>query len=174
VPLTLHRTFGGASPESLLPLNAMPGLAMAGITIRFFSAVEPFTHMIMTGVFARHPELRVVDAEVNCGWIPFWRETMDTLWEKERAWAEFPFEGKPSQYLGKNVFVTILDDFTGFAAMRTDPQMQDTCMYSTDYPHSVSLWPNSRKFIAELTQGYDAAAKHKVLAGNAARIFGLG
>jgi predicted TIM-barrel fold metal-dependent hydrolase len=47
-------------------------------------------------------------------------------------------------------------------------------MYSTDYPHSVSLWPNSRKFIAELTQGYDAAAKHKVLAGNAARIFGLG
>ena len=46
-------------------------------------------------------------------------------------------------------------------------------MYSTDYPHSVSLWPNSHKLIPELTRGMDEAAKAKVLAGNAVRVFGL-
>ena len=46
-------------------------------------------------------------------------------------------------------------------------------MYSTDYPHSVTLWPNSRRYIAELTQGLAAESKAKVLAGNAARVYGF-
>ena len=29
------------------------------------------------GVFDRHPTLRVVAAEVNCGWLPFWAQTME-------------------------------------------------------------------------------------------------
>lgn len=172
-PLTMHRTFGGISGQNLFPVNERPGVAIAGIAIRFFSAIEPFTYMAMTGVFARHPKLRIVDAEVNCGWIPAWRETMDANWHKQLAWAKFPFEGKPSQYLGKNLFVTTLDDRGGFKAMKDDAQMQDMVMWSTDYPHSVSLWPNSKKYIAELTAGYDSEAKQKVLAGNAARVFGL-
>ena len=44
-------------------------------------------------------------------------------------------------------------------------------MYSTDYPHSVTLWPNSDKLIPELTAGMDADSRQKVLAGNADRVF---
>jgi predicted TIM-barrel fold metal-dependent hydrolase len=173
VPLVMHRTHGGQSESALFSRTAMPGFAVAGIAIRFFSAIEPFTLMIMTGVFQRHPRLKIVDAEVNCGWVPFWRETMDGLWARQRVWENFPFEGKPSDFLGRNVFVTTLDDRVGFETMRTDKQMADMTMYSSDYPHSVSLWPNSSKYIAELTKGYDAATKAKVLAGNAARVFNL-
>jgi predicted TIM-barrel fold metal-dependent hydrolase len=173
VPLAMHRTFGGISGENLFPLKAMPGLAVAGIAIRFFSAVEPFTHMIMTGAFQRFPKLKIVDAEVNCGWVPFWKETMDHLWEQQRGWANFAFDGKPSDALGRNVFVSVLDDYVGFEAMRKDPAITEMAMYSTDYPHSVSLWPNSRRLIPELTKGMDETAKAKVLAGNAVRVFGL-
>ena len=44
-------------------------------------------------------------------------------------------------------------------------------MYSTDYPHSVTLWPNSERHIAELTAGMDDASKEKVLAGTAERLY---
>lgn len=173
VPLCMHRTFGDYHPEPPFSMNVMPGLAVAGIAIRFFAAVEPFTQMIMTGVFKRHPRLKIVDAEVNCGWVPFWKETMDHLWELQREWAKFPFDGKPSDTLGRNVFVTVLDDYVGFEAMRKDPALVEMSMYSTDYPHSVSLWPNSRKLIPELTRGFDETSRAKVLSGNAVRVFNL-
>ena len=46
-------------------------------------------------------------------------------------------------------------------------------MWSSDYPHSTTLWPKSREYISELTEGMDAETKHKVLAGNAMRAFAL-
>jgi predicted TIM-barrel fold metal-dependent hydrolase len=51
--------------------------------------------------------------------------------------------------------------------------MVDGCMYSTDYPHSVTLWPRSREHIATLTANLSGEAAAKVLAGNAARVFGV-
>jgi len=46
-------------------------------------------------------------------------------------------------------------------------------MYSTDYPHSVTLWPNSAKLVEELTAGFDESSRRKVLAGNAASLYHL-
>jgi predicted TIM-barrel fold metal-dependent hydrolase len=53
------------------------------------------------------------------------------------------------------------------------PRLADTCMFSTDYPHSVTLWPRSREYIARLTEGLSEADKEKVLGGNAARVYGV-
>jgi predicted TIM-barrel fold metal-dependent hydrolase len=71
------------------------------------------------------------------------------------------------------VFVTALDDWVGFAALRDDPGLADAVMYSIDYPHSVSLWPESRTYVERLTAGMDPAAREKVLAGTAARVYHL-
>ena len=49
----------------------------------------------------------------------------------------------------------------------------DAVMYSTDYPHSVSLWPHSASSVAQLTDGMDDEARQKVLAGNAVRVYRL-
>jgi hypothetical protein len=46
-------------------------------------------------------------------------------------------------------------------------------MFSIDYPHSVTLWPNSAQHIEKLTEGFDPVSKHKVLAGNAAAVYGF-
>ena len=53
------------------------------------------------------------------------------------------------------------------------PWLVDVAMYSTDYPHSVTLWPNSREHIARLTAPLSDEAAHMVLAGNAERVFGV-
>lgn len=173
-PLCLHRTSGGNDPSGMGDFKFdVPGINVAGTVVRFFSGVQPLTYMIFSGVFERHPKLVVMDAEVNFGWVTFWKQTMDDCYEKQKGWARFPFTRKPSEALGTNVFVTVLDDKIGFDLIPLDPQLADVALFSTDYPHSFCLWPDTPKYIADVTKGVDPVSKQKILAGNAARIFGL-
>ena len=126
-----------------------------------------------TGVFERHPNLKFVAGEVNFGWVPFWKQTMDQLFHQQKSWSRVPLKNLPSAALGKNVFVTVLDDKVGFDSIQFDAQMADVALFSIDYPHSVCLWPNSADYIARSTVNVDAVSKAKVLAGNAVRIFNL-
>ncbi len=174
VPVTIHRStvskheLMGASYDS-----TVPGLGVAGVVQRFFSGIGPITNMIFTGVFDRFPDLKFVDAEVNCAWLPALAQQMDQEYERQRHWSNLPFANEPSTYLGKNVFVTILDDFVGCELAKTDPILAATTMFSTDYPHSTTLWPRSQEFIAKMTDGMAAETKHAILAGNAMRAYSL-
>jgi len=47
-------------------------------------------------------------------------------------------------------------------------------MWSSDYPHPVSSWPNSRPIIERLFADASGADRELVLAGNAARVWNLG
>ena len=44
---------------------------------------------------------------------------------------------------------------------------------SSDYPHSVCLWPNTRQHAEKLTAGLSEQDRTKVLSGTAARLYGL-
>ncbi len=171
--LSFHRNHGGRAPahESFDP--TIPGLNVGGIVARFFSAIQPLTYMIYAGVFQRFPDLRIVAGEVNCGWLAFWRQTLDQNWEQQGHWSNLPFEGPPSRWVGSNVAVTALDDWVGFHDIAEDPTLADAVMYSTDYPHSVSLWPQSKELVGRLTEGWSEEPRHKVLAANAARFYQL-
>ena len=69
--------------------------------------------------------------------------------------------------------MSVLDDFVGFEDGQHDELVAAACLFSTDYPHSTTLYPRSRTYIAELTDGMDDARKHAILAGNAMRVFNL-
>jgi predicted TIM-barrel fold metal-dependent hydrolase len=131
--------------------------------------------MVFGGVFARHPELRLVAAEVNFGWLPFWAQTMEQNFDVRSAMGDASLETdrRPTDHLGTNLFVTVLDDHVGFQMIEHHPWLADAAMFSSDYPHSVTLWPDSRKHAEELTAGLPPDAAAKVLAGNAARLYGV-
>lgn len=178
VAATLHRTMGGSAPAVRSEMGAAvttdaPGLNISGIVERFFSGITPLTRMIFTGLFQRHPNLRFVDAEVNGGWVPFWVQMMEQEYERQRHWANPPIQQNPSTFIGRNVFVTALDDFVGFDLAKRDEVLGRSLMWSSDYPHSSTLWPKSQEYITKLTEGMDPALKHDVIAGNAIRAFAL-
>jgi predicted TIM-barrel fold metal-dependent hydrolase len=79
----------------------------------------------------------------------------------------------PSSYLGKNVFVTVLDDYVGYRIPQYDTMLASAAMFSSDYPHSTTLWPRSKQSIAELTAGMDEQTKQQIVAGNAIRAYAL-
>jgi predicted TIM-barrel fold metal-dependent hydrolase len=173
--LNLHRTFGGKPDKSDWDELADQKVSVGGIVFRYFSSVRPLTYMIFAGIFDRHPGLKIVAAEVDCGWVPFWGQTMDHHWQTQKSWFPQKLEHKPTDFLGVNCFVTTIDDYVGYDLMRTGryPYLTKMTMFSTDYPHSATIWPNSRKVAEELTQGMSAADKAAVLETNARTLFHL-
>ena len=175
VPVTIHRTMGGVAPvgTDIPSPSAAAGLNVAGIVERFFTGVMPFSRLVFTGLFERFPLLKFVDAEVNVGWLPFWMQMMEQEFGLQRHWANPPLDTSPAEFVGKNLFVTVLDDYVGFDMAKVDDKVAKASMYSTDYPHSTTLFPKSREHIAKLTAGLDADKKHAILAGNAIRVYNL-
>jgi predicted TIM-barrel fold metal-dependent hydrolase len=61
----------------------------------------------------------------------------------------------------------------GFEHAKRDPQVAAAARFSTDYPHSTTLFPKTQQYIEDLTRGLDEDRKRAILAGNAVRVFNL-
>jgi predicted TIM-barrel fold metal-dependent hydrolase len=49
----------------------------------------------------------------------------------------------------------------------------ETMMWSSDFPHHINDWPNSRYIIEEMAHGIDEAKKRKIFCENAGRLYGF-
>jgi predicted TIM-barrel fold metal-dependent hydrolase len=173
---SVHLRFGGTRPpDPPLPDGLKKNwLGSVNIVMGYFSAIQPLTEMIYTGLFERFPTLKFVHAEVDWGWVPFWTEIMDQVVRQHSYWVDWPMQRKPSEYFGRNVFVTGLDDVEGFRQARNGYDLiKRGAMFSIDYPHEISLFGSTQQVLSELTQGLDDSVKHALLAGNAMRVYNL-
>jgi predicted TIM-barrel fold metal-dependent hydrolase len=173
---SVHLRFGATRPpDPPLPDGIKRNwLTTANTVTGYFSAIQPLTEMIYTGLFDRFPTLKFVHAEVDWGWLGFWTEIMDQVVRQHGYWVDWPMQRKPSEYVGTNVFVAGLDDVEGFRQARQGSAVvARAAMFSIDYPHEITLFGRTQQVLAELTQGLDEGVKHALLAGNAMRVYGL-
>jgi predicted TIM-barrel fold metal-dependent hydrolase len=132
---------------------------------------EAFGMWIMGGVLERHPRLKVVFVEPGVAWVGWWLETVDDM--VKRQGYKFPaITQKPSEYFRRNILLTFIDESLGLHRMR-DVIGVENMMWSTDFPHPVTSWPNSKKIIAEQFEGIPADERELMLSGNAVRVWNL-
>jgi predicted TIM-barrel fold metal-dependent hydrolase len=126
---------------------------------------------IMGGVLERFPHLKVVFVEPGLGWVPWWLETVDDM--VTRQGYKFPdITMLPSEYFHRNVFVTFIDEHYGLERAR-DLLGTRNIMWSTDFPHPVTCWPNSVQTVADLFCELPADEREMIVSGNAARVWGI-
>ena len=65
-------------------------IGSVNIVTGYFSAIQPLTELIYTGLFERFPTLKFVHAEVDWGWMPFWAEIMDQVVRQHNYWVDWP------------------------------------------------------------------------------------
>src|SRR6478672_6763800 len=112
------------------------------------SAAEPLGMWIMGGVFERFPDLKVVFVEPGLGWVAWWLYIVDDL--AARQGYEFPaITRPPSDYFHRNVFLTFIDEPHAMRLANESLGIENI-MWSSDYPHPVSSWPNSRATVQEM------------------------
>jgi predicted TIM-barrel fold metal-dependent hydrolase len=132
---------------------------------------EPLSMLIFGGALERHPGLQMVLVEGGFGWLGYYITQMDTTFTRHRYWTGATIKEPPSFYFHRQVRATFIEDKAG---MRVLPIVgAGNVMWSSDYPHSDSTWPNSRKTVAEQFQGVPPADQRKIVAENAAALYGL-
>jgi predicted TIM-barrel fold metal-dependent hydrolase len=126
---------------------------------------------ILGGVFERFPKLKVVFVEPGLGWISWWLFIVDDL--QARQGYDFPaIQHPPSHYFRRNVFLTFIDEPDAYRHA-VERLGVDNVMWSSDYPHPVSSWPNSRAVVEKMLGGIPDADRKKIVSGNAARVWNL-
>lgn len=135
------------------------------------STAEQLGMWIMGGVFERFPDLKVVFVEPGIGWVAWWVDLVDDM--ATRQGYEYPAISElPSFYFHRNVFLTFIDEPHVIRAARETLGI-DNVMWSSDYPHPVSSWPESRKVIDESLAGATPQEREKVVRANATRVWNL-
>jgi predicted TIM-barrel fold metal-dependent hydrolase len=127
---------------------------------------------IVTGIFEKHPKLKVTLVEAGLGWIPYYLQRLDTMktrhgWEKRGM----TLPKLPSEYWYSNMAATFEEDLVGMKLL--DDLGVDNVMWATDYPHPDTTWPESQKVIHDEFSTLPAESMRKIIGGNAARIYNL-
>ncbi len=172
LPVSIHIGGGALMKRNLVQATQVaPGTLEAFITLAPMTVGETIGMLIFGGVLARHPELRLVIAEGGIGWMAYFIERIDHVFEKQRYWAQSKLTERPSTYFRNQILATFEEDLAG---MRTyDLIGAGNIMWSSDYPHSDTTYPHSRQAIEEHFGTLPAADRRAMVYDNAARIYGL-
>lgn len=139
--------------------------------MRFFDVPIRISQFVSTGVFDRFPDLRLVLVEVDSGWIPYLKEQMDDRFLRGSAKEQSKLKRKPSEYFDKNIASTFITDHYGVANRHKVGITQ--MMWSSDFPHGGSDWPNSKTSIDSQLDGVPEDERFKLLAGNAKALYNV-
>lgn len=142
-------------------------------TIIFGNSVGAMSDYLYSGVFARYPNLKVLFAEAQIGWIPYLLERIDDVWETHRGWSHSQQYAKerPSVYYRDHIFSTFFKDAVGVSLI--DRVGEDNATFETDYPHQDGTWPYSREQAAEQFSDLDDQLIYKLTRGNAIELLDL-
>jgi predicted TIM-barrel fold metal-dependent hydrolase len=155
------RPYAPASDWTFLVHQTMSKLACA----------EPIAVFVFSGILQRHPGLKLVSVESGIGWLAFVAAYVDGIWERHRYWTSSPLDEPPSACLHRQVLATFLNDPVGIRERQVIGV--GNIMWSSDYPHSETTWPDSRKIIDDQMQDCTAAEKQRIVHGNAAQLYKL-
>ena len=78
---------------------------------------------------------------------------------------------RPTEYFRRQGFATFIDDPVGVATREFIGV--ENIMWSSDYPHTVSTWPNSREVIARDFKTVPEKETRMIVRENVARLYNL-
>ncbi|HEV2368652.1 MAG TPA: amidohydrolase family protein [Acidimicrobiales bacterium] len=135
------------------------------------STTEALGMWLLTGVLVRFPDLKIVFVESGLGWIVWWLNFVDDMVLCQGY--EYPALAElPSYYFKRNVALTFIKEPDTIQHLRHRLGVENL-MWSTDYPHPVTSWPDSQAIIRDQFVGVPDEEVALMLAGNAKRVWNL-
>ena len=166
MPVSLHAVTG-MGPESQRP--------MADRYVRSIALLHEvqrsFTTLIFSGALDRFPRLRLVSGENEAGWLPFFLMKLDQIQDEYRYLYPTSLSMKASDYFRRQIYATFIDDMVGIGARQLIGV--DNIMWSSDYPHTPSSWPNSRQVVERHFQGVPEDERRRIVRDNAVKLYDL-
>lgn len=122
------------------------------------------------GVLARHPKLRAAFLEANCSWLPWLLWRLDEAWELDGDVFAPQLKNKPSDYFRRQCVVSIEPDEV-VANSVVEQFGSGNLVFSTDYPHVDSRYPEAVNYFLRLPLADED--KRKILWDNCAAYYAM-
>jgi predicted TIM-barrel fold metal-dependent hydrolase len=170
MPVSFHILTGGMGGDPTLG----SGIALMGVMSIVQQMQQTLLLLIFGGVLDRHPDLRVVSAEHDAGWVAHFAYRMDQMTDRHQNWMGRGRSNRrrPSEYLSEQCWYTFQKDPVAVETRQRVGVGQ--LMWASDYPHSDSTWPHSRKVIERDFEGVPEGDLTAIVHDNAARLYGIG
>jgi uncharacterized protein len=125
-----------------------------------------------SGMFDRHPNLKMVSVESGIGWVPFMLEAMDYELEENAPKWFHQLQKLPSEYFRDNWYATFwFETGRGDLQHLIDNVGEDNIMFETDFPHPTCLHPSPLELVREKIATLRPETQRKVMGGNAAALY---
>jgi predicted TIM-barrel fold metal-dependent hydrolase len=179
--LSVVQHSGAGSP--LMPMD-QPASNAVLITEMASWAQRTVAHLLLAGVFERYPTLRFVPTEQGTMWIRGQLMQLDAMVPTMKSGAGNRTYGMfggssvdeltmaPSDYVKRNCYFGA-SSFSPYEASMVDFMGADHIMWGSDYPHEEGTTPDSAIAIRWALHGQPVEVARKILAGNAARVYGF-
>jgi uncharacterized protein len=134
-----------------------------------FQAMTSVTEMIMGGVLERFPRLQPMIMEVGSTFLLWLLQRMDEQWETyEPVMDDLHLSLKPSDYFRRQFTIAVESDEVGLDYLAEACGIADNLVFTTDYPHHDSPFPDAVDNLLGL--GLSPALTRKILSENVERL----
>ncbi|MBW8752703.1 MAG: amidohydrolase [Sphingomonadales bacterium] len=130
--------------------------------------------MIFSGLFDRHPGLKVLSVENDASWALAVLERMDDRWLHDRHWATgdaMTSGRKPSEIFHDQVACTFMRDRT--AILNREIIGRGNLMWGSDFPHFDGAWPHSSQALERQFDGVPPEDQRRIGRSNAVDFYKL-
>ena len=146
-------------------------------------AHRTFTHLLVAGVFERHPGLQLVLTEQGTAWLPEELARLDYFFDRmggatasqEIEWGKVVTDRltlRPSEYWARQCHIGSSFIRPPEVGLRHQVGV-DRIMWGSDYPHKEGSFPFTRAHLRASFAGVDPAEVAAMLGGNAADVYGF-
>ena len=174
LPLTMHILTGAGGKGMLKYAATLPdGRPSPETRVHYVTKIvvdlqASLAYMIASGVFDRHPNLRIVLAETDVGWWPHFVYRMDHF-NGPRGMQERPTR----DYFKKNIYATVQFESTTLRIAKEEVGA-NRFMWASDYPHMDCAYPEDRDLVRTiLADGFSNEDAAFITRDTAAALYGI-
>jgi predicted TIM-barrel fold metal-dependent hydrolase len=174
IPVAVHiGSFLKGTSGQIPPLDTLAFMGVAGSSKAGAHTIPVVCDLIFSGIFERFTSLKLLLVEANIGWIPTLLEQVDDMYLRYR-WFTNGIEQMPtmpSRTFHRNFWATFMIDTVGIE-LRHRMNIEHL-LWSTDYPHTGTDWPNNRISLERNFRGVETSTVKRMLHDNCRELYKL-
>ncbi len=170
IPISLHVTgnvdgFGGNVYD-----KSFAGSFWWFLATDMGDIIVTFTSLFQGGLFDKFPNLKLPVVETGSGWLPYWLERLDSLYDK-LSFAT-PMKMRPSEYFQRQCWIVAEPDESTVPAT-VQHLGADKVLWGSDFPHTEGEPAGALQDLKEHMTSMPAGAQSKILGENAVKLYSL-
>jgi predicted TIM-barrel fold metal-dependent hydrolase len=131
------------------------------ISLQPINIVQAAADLLWSPVLRKYPTLRFALSEGGIGWIPYFLDRVDWIYQRHHQWTGQDFgDMLPSQVFRDRIVTCFIDDPSGLESRHRVGV--DTICWECDYPHSDSTWPMSAETLVKSLNPLDDLTRPEV------------